>query len=75
MPHSGSQEFSEKQMDTDDLEPTKKKPVMKDLEVMSIEALRDYIDELTSEIRRAEATIAAKDKARQGAESFFKKPS
>jgi uncharacterized small protein (DUF1192 family) len=62
-------------MDTDDLDPIKKKPLLKDLEIMSIEALREYIDGLEMEIRRAEETIAAKDKARMGAESFFKKPS
>jgi uncharacterized small protein (DUF1192 family) len=62
-------------MDTDDLEPIKKKPALKDLEVMSIEALREYIDGLKDEIRRAEDMIASKDKARSGAESFFKKPS
>ena len=61
-------------MDTDDLEPVKKKPVLKDLEIMSIEALKDYIAELTAEIRRAESMIASKEKARLGAESFFKKP-
>jgi uncharacterized small protein (DUF1192 family) len=62
-------------MDTDDLEPPKKKPVQKDLEVMSIEALKDYIADLKGEIGRAEAMIASKDKARLGAEAFFKKPS
>ncbi len=60
-------------MDTDDLEPIKKKPVLKDLEVMSIEALRDYIEDMTAEIRRAEDMIAHKEKARAGAESFFRK--
>jgi len=60
-------------MDTDDLEPIKKKPAPKDLEVMSIEALREYIEDLQAEIRRAEQAIAAKDKARAGAEAFFKK--
>lgn len=60
-------------MDTDDLEPIKKKPVAKNLEIMSIEALRDYVDELKGEIRRAEDMIAMKDKARAGAEAFFKK--
>jgi uncharacterized small protein (DUF1192 family) len=63
------------EMDTDDLEPIKKKPVPKDLEVMSIEALREYIEDLKAEILRAEGMIAAKDKARLGAEAFFKKPS
>ncbi len=60
-------------MDTDDLEPIKKKPILKDLEIMSIEALKDYIADLTAEIRRAEGMIGAKEKARLGAESFFKK--
>jgi uncharacterized small protein (DUF1192 family) len=60
-------------MDTDDLEPIKKKPAPKDLEVMSIEALREYIEDLQAEIRRAEQAIAAKDKARAGAEAVFKK--
>lgn len=60
-------------MDTEDLEPIKKKPVLKNLEIMSMDALREYIDELKGEIRRAEDMIAAKDKARAGAEAFFKK--
>jgi uncharacterized small protein (DUF1192 family) len=60
-------------MDLDELEPTKKKPTLRNLEIMSIEALGDYIGELKTEIARAEAEIAAKRKARSGAESFFKK--
>jgi uncharacterized small protein (DUF1192 family) len=60
-------------MDLDDLEPIKKKPPLKNLEVMSIEALGEYIDELKGEIARVEAEIAAKRKARAGAESVFKK--
>jgi len=60
-------------MDIDDLEPTKKKPTLKNLEILSIEALREYIDELKAEIVRVEAEIAAKEKARSGAEAFFKK--
>ena len=59
-------------MDTDDLEPIKKKPQTKDLSRMSIEGLREYIAELKTEIVRAEEAIAKKDKAREGAESFFK---
>lgn len=62
-------------MDTDDLEPIKKKPVPKNLEIMSIEALGDYIADLKAEIGRAEAMVASKQKARSGAEAFFKKPS
>jgi uncharacterized small protein (DUF1192 family) len=59
-------------MDTDDLEPVKKKPQPKDLSRMSIEDLNEYIADLKSEITRAEEAIAKKNKARQGAESFFK---
>ncbi|MEQ9449099.1 MAG: DUF1192 domain-containing protein [Rhodospirillaceae bacterium] len=59
-------------MDTDDLEPIKKKSQPKDLSRMSIEDLKEYIVELKAEMVRAEQTIARKDKARQGAEAFFK---
>ncbi|HJO86349.1 MAG TPA: DUF1192 domain-containing protein [Rhodospirillales bacterium] len=60
-------------MDTDDLEPIVKKPEIKDLEVMSIEALGEYIDELQTEIKRVEVEIELKKKARAGAEDVFKK--
>jgi len=59
-------------MDTDDLEPTKKKAEIKDLEVMSIEALGDYIAELEAEIERVRGAISLKNTARSGAESAFK---
>ncbi len=59
-------------MDTDDLEPQKKKPDLKNLEVMSIEALNDYIADLEAEITRVRETIKAKEAARQSADSFFK---
>ncbi|MDH5748375.1 MAG: DUF1192 domain-containing protein [Rhodospirillales bacterium] len=60
-------------MDTDDLEPVKAKTEQKNLEVMSIEALGEYIAELEAEIKRVRTAILAKEKARDGAESFFKK--
>ena len=59
-------------MDTDDLEPIKKKPQPKDLSRMSIGDLKEYIADLKAEITRAEAAIANKDKARAGAAAFFK---
>ncbi len=59
-------------MDADDLEPPVGKPGIKDLEVMSIEALHDYIAELEGEIARARAMITSKHGARDGAEKFFK---
>lgn len=60
-------------MDTDDLEPVVKKPDSKNLEIMSIEALGEYIAELEGEIERARAEIALKEIARDGAESVFRK--
>ncbi|MEQ9684552.1 MAG: DUF1192 domain-containing protein [Rhodospirillales bacterium] len=59
-------------MDTDDLEPQKKKPDLKNLEVMSIEALNDYIADLEAEIARVRETIKAKEASRHSADSFFK---
>ena len=59
-------------MDTDELDPIKKKPVKKDLTRMSVEDLKDYIADLKAEIARADAAIATKGKARAGAENFFK---
>ena len=59
-------------MDTDELEPIKKKQVLKDLDAFSIEALGEYIEELETEITRARDKITFKEKAREGAESFFK---
>ena len=60
-------------MDTDDLEPKKKKPEQRNLEVLSIEALGEYIDDLEAEIRRVRDAITGKQEARKGAETFFKK--
>lgn len=60
-------------MDIDDLEPQGEKPKPRDLEVMSIEALAEYIAELESEIVRARESIAAKQAAQADADSFFRK--
>ena len=59
-------------MDIEELDPIKKKPVKKDLTRMSVGDLKEYVAELKAEIERAEAAIKSKDKARAGAESFFK---
>ncbi len=59
-------------MDTDDLEPIPQKKQVKDLDVLSIEALGTYIEELEAEIERVREKITFKEKAREGAESFFK---
>jgi len=60
-------------MDIEDLEPRKKQPQLKNLDDMSIEALKEYIAGLESEIARARDKIAQKEKARLGADHFFKK--
>ena len=60
-------------MDTDDLEPIVKQPEIKNLEVMSIEALGEYIEDLQTEIKRVEVEVELKKKARAGAEDVFKK--
>ena len=59
-------------MDLDELEPRKKKIEPKNLDVMSIEALGEYIDELKTEIARAEEAIAGKQDARSAADAVFK---
>lgn len=60
-------------MDWDDPDPKKKAPERKNLEVMGVAELEAYIADLHAEIARAQAAIAAKQKAKSGAESFFKK--
>ena len=60
-------------MDAQDLEPRKQKPAPKDLDDMSIEALQEYIAELEAEIERVRLSIAAKEKARVGAEGVFRR--
>ncbi|MBI1985934.1 MAG: DUF1192 domain-containing protein [Rhodospirillales bacterium] len=54
------------------MEPQKQKPAPKNLEVMSIAALNEYIGELEAEITRVREAIAGKEKARNGADRFFK---
>jgi uncharacterized small protein (DUF1192 family) len=60
-------------MDERDLEPLTKKPDLKNLEVLSIEALEEYIAELQVEIARARQEIERKMSARSAAESAFRK--
>ncbi len=59
-------------MDIEDLEPKNKPKPKKNLDELSIEALGEYIEELEEEIARTRDAIAAKEKARAGAEQFFK---
>lgn len=60
-------------MDWDDLEPRKTAPAPRNLDTMGIAELNAYIVELEAEIARTRAVIAAKQSARAGADSFFKK--
>lgn len=60
-------------MNESDLEPLTQKPVVKNLEVLSLEALEEYIGELEEEIERTREEIKRKSSARSDAESVFRK--
>ncbi len=60
-------------MNESDLEPLAQKPVVKNLEVLSLGALEEYIGELEKEIERAREEIKRKSSARSDAESVFRK--
>lgn len=60
-------------MDPEDLEPRNRKPPPKNLQIMDIEELEDYIAGMKEEIGRAEAMIKSKKAVRQGADALFKK--
>ena len=60
-------------MDEEDFLPRSKKPEPVNIEVLSIEALGDYIAELEAEIARVRAAIEAKRASRSGAEAAFRK--
>lgn len=59
-------------MENEENEISNKKNQQKDLTILSIEDLKEYINNLRSEIKRAENMIIIKNKAREGAESAFK---
>ncbi|MBC6439687.1 MAG: DUF1192 domain-containing protein [Rhodospirillales bacterium] len=59
-------------MDIDDVEPKRPTAKPRNLETMSIEALKDYVAELEAEIGRARAMINSKEGARASADSVFK---
>lgn len=60
-------------MDEEDLLPRSKKPEPRNLGVLSIEALGEYIAGLEAEIARVQAEIEAKRAHRSGAEAIFHK--
>ena len=59
-------------MDNDITEYKESSKTPKNLEVMSLEALNEYIETLEEEIRRVQAVIAEKELARSVAEKAFK---
>ncbi len=44
------------------------------LDLLGVEELREYIDELRAEIARVEEDIARKQSHRSAADAFFRKP-
>jgi len=60
-------------MDEEDLLPGKKPAPPKDLSLLGIAELEEYINRLEGEVARARAEIAEKRKHRGGAEALFKR--
>ena len=60
-------------MDEEDLLPQRQPPKLKDLTLLGIAELEEYIAGLESEIARARGEIAAKQKQRSGAEALFRR--
>lgn len=60
-------------MDAEDLEPRTQKPKPKDLSVLGVAQLQEYIGELKTEITRAEREVSAREKHKSGAEALFRK--
>lgn len=60
-------------MDVDELEPGKRPPQRKNLEIMGVEELEAYIGQLQAEIARAQAAIDKKRGHRGSAEALFKR--
>ena len=59
-------------MDIEELEPKKQKPQPRNLDVLSIEELNNYIEEMRTEIKRVEEKIAAKKAHINAAAGLFK---
>ena len=59
-------------MDLDDLEPRNRPPRKKNLDVMSVDELEDYVVVLRAEIARPEDEIAKKKAHLDGADALFK---
>ncbi|MDX1401044.1 MAG: DUF1192 domain-containing protein [Kiloniellales bacterium] len=59
-------------MEPEDLEPRKAIEKPKDLDVMGVEELEAYLEDLMTEADRVKAKIAEKKAYLAGADSFFK---
>jgi uncharacterized small protein (DUF1192 family) len=59
--------------DLDDLDPRQKKTQPKNLDVMNVEDLKEYVIALKAELERVEAKIKAKQNHAATAASLFKK--
>lgn len=59
-------------MDRDDLEPRAAKPKPRDLDLMGVEELKDYLAELEQEAERVRAKIDDKTDYRGKVENLFK---
>ncbi len=60
-------------MDEEDLTPQRQPPKLKDLTLLGIAELEEYIAGLEGEAARARAEIAAKQRQRSGAEALFRR--
>ncbi len=57
----------------DDLDPRQKKTQPRNLDVMNVEDLKEYVVALKAELERVEAKIKAKQSHAEAAASLFKK--
>ena len=69
----GKRHDGEAEMDEDDLMPQRQRPKPRDLSLLGIAELEEYIAEMEGEIARVRAEIAEKRKHRGGAEALFKR--
>ena len=60
-------------IDEEDLVPRNQPKKLKDLTLLGIAELQEYIAALEAEIARARAEISAKQKQRSGAEALFRR--
>jgi uncharacterized small protein (DUF1192 family) len=60
-------------MDEEDLLPQRQPKKLKDLTLLGVAELEEYIAGLESEIARARGEIAVKQRQRTGAEALFKR--